>query len=103
MRDHVPKEPVHDLQDRQLETNRSPELHGRCRVFDLILGWPARLEIACNHPQRVLTQDGRVGKAAQQSFTHFGRIGTAAFGQQHGSATVTMVLATIIWWTSLES
>src|SRR3954454_4528981 len=84
MLDHVPKEPVHNLQDRQLEAHQSPELYGRCRVLDLILGGPAGLEIACNHPESVLTQNGRVGKAAQQGFTHFGRIGTAALSQQHG-------------------
>ena len=33
MREHVPEQPVHDCQDRQLQADRAPELHGRRRVL----------------------------------------------------------------------
>jgi hypothetical protein len=64
MFDHVPEQQVTELQDWQLQANRVPEFHGSRRAFDSLLGWPARLEVASDHPERVLTKDGGVGEAS---------------------------------------
>ena len=69
-----------ELGHRQLQAEPARQAGGGAHVLQLILGRPARREVADEHALAVVAQDGGVGEAADQRPAHRRRLGAAPLG-----------------------